>query len=108
MVALAPSDEEGRFRLVRAVEHHGLRVLDIANEREVFGDEDAAQIDGHPAANLRTIEPEAQTICAPGEPCRSVQASRGTTKIDRPTTIACRANAIRGLKRSASSALEIG
>jgi hypothetical protein len=62
MAALATSREEARHRLVRDVEHHGLRVLEVANEREVFDGEEIDAIDEHLAANFRAIEPGAQTV----------------------------------------------
>jgi hypothetical protein len=34
--------------LVRAVEYHGLRVIEIDNDREVFGDDDFLQRLGPP------------------------------------------------------------
>jgi hypothetical protein len=62
MLALAASGEEARHRLVRDVEHCGLPVLEVANEREVLGDNEVEQIAEHLAANLRALEPEAQTV----------------------------------------------
>ena len=62
MVALAPDEQVDRQRLVRDVELQGLRALDIPDEREVFGDDEIEEIDEHLAANVRKIEPGAQTV----------------------------------------------
>jgi len=62
MVALAPDKETARGLLIRDVEHHGLRVIDIDDEREVFGDDEIEEIDDHLAMNFREIEPEKQTV----------------------------------------------
>ena len=62
MVALAPDEEAARRLLVRDVENHGLRVLEIENGREVFGDDEIAGIDDHLAMNFREIEPEMHTV----------------------------------------------
>ena len=60
MVALARDEETARGLLVRDVEYHGLRVIEIDEEREVFGD-DEIEIDDHLAMNFRAIEPGKQT-----------------------------------------------
>ena len=62
MVALARDENAARQQLIRDVEFEGLRVLEVANEREVFGADEIDQIDGHLAANFRAIEPGAQTV----------------------------------------------
>jgi hypothetical protein len=54
MVAVAPNEEEARYRLVRDVEHHGLRVSEVANEREVFA---AEEIEESTNTSQRTFEP---------------------------------------------------
>lgn len=60
MVALA-SDETKQSRLVRDVQHHALRVVEIENEREVFGEDEIDDLDDHLAANFRAVEPLKQT-----------------------------------------------
>jgi hypothetical protein len=62
MVALAPDEETARRRLVRDVEHHDLRVLDIADVEEVFGEDEVDAFDGHLADNFRHIEDGRQTV----------------------------------------------
>lgn len=62
LAALAPDEKEARRRLVRDVQLAGLRVLDVANEREVFSEDEVEKIDKHLAANLRAIEPGVQTV----------------------------------------------
>jgi hypothetical protein len=62
MAALAQDEEEARRLLVRDVEHHGLRVLEIANEQEVFSSDDVEEFDEHLGANFRNIEPGKQTV----------------------------------------------
>lgn len=62
MVALATDEQEARQRLVRDVQRHGLRVLEVANEREVLSEGEVEEIDEHLAANLRAIEPGVQTV----------------------------------------------
>jgi hypothetical protein len=62
MVALAPDNETARGLLVRDVEYHGVRVIKIDEEREVFGDDEIDEIDEHLAMNFREIEPGKQTV----------------------------------------------
>jgi hypothetical protein len=62
MVALAPDEETARGLLVRDVEHHGLRIIEIGNEREVFGDDEIEEVDHHLAMNFRKIETGKQTV----------------------------------------------
>ena len=62
MVALAPDEETARGLLVRDVECHGLRVIEIDDEREVFGDDEIEAIDDHLAMNFRGLEPGKQTV----------------------------------------------
>lgn len=62
MIALASSQDEARSRLVRDVQHHALRVVEIENEREVLGDDEIADLDEHLASNFRNIEPPKQTV----------------------------------------------
>lgn len=62
MLAIAPDEKAARQRLVRDVQRHGLRVVEVANEREVFGEGEVEEIDEHLAANLKAIEPGAQTV----------------------------------------------
>lgn len=62
MVALAPDEAAARELLVRDVEHHGLRVIEIDDEREVFGDDEIEQIDDHLAMKFREIEPGKETV----------------------------------------------
>ena len=61
IVALAPDEETARGLLVRDVEHHGLRVIEIDKERELFGDDEIDEIDEHLAMNFREVEPGKQT-----------------------------------------------
>ena len=62
MVALAPDEETARGLLVRDIEHHGLRIIEIEEEREVFGEGEIDDIDEHLAMNFREIEPGKQTV----------------------------------------------
>lgn len=62
MVALAPDEDTARHLLVRDVEFHGLRVVEVADEHEVFGEDEIVEIDEHLASNFRDIEPEKQTV----------------------------------------------
>ena len=62
MLALAPDEETARNLLVRDVEHVGLRVLEIADEQEVFGEDEVEDIDEHLASNFREMEPGRQTV----------------------------------------------
>jgi hypothetical protein len=62
MLALAPDEETARSLLVRDVEHVGLRVLEIADEQEVFGEDEVEDIDEHLASNFREMEPGRQTV----------------------------------------------
>jgi hypothetical protein len=47
MIALAPNIEAARRALVRDIEHHNLRVLEIAEEREARSDDDIERLDEH-------------------------------------------------------------
>lgn len=62
MVALAPSEETARELLSRDVSQLGLRVIEIADQREVFGDDEIEELDEHLAANFREFEPGKQTV----------------------------------------------
>jgi hypothetical protein len=62
MVALARDEEVARHLLQRDVEYHGLRVIEIENEREVYGEDEIEEIDDHLASNFRDIEPGRQTV----------------------------------------------
>lgn len=62
MVALAADEETARARLVRDVQHHGLRVVEIDEVREVFGDDEIEDINDHLAMNFRAIERGKQTV----------------------------------------------
>ena len=62
MVALARDETEVRHLLVRDVEYHGLRVLEIDKEQEVFSAEDVDEYDEHLGANFRDIELGKQTV----------------------------------------------
>lgn len=62
MVALAPNRETARALLVRDVEYHGLRVIEITDEREVFSEERMEEIDDHLATNFRAFEAGKQTV----------------------------------------------
>ena len=62
MVAIAPDEDAARQLIVRDVEHHGLRVIEIADEHEVFGEDEIEDVDQHLASNFREIEPGKQTV----------------------------------------------
>jgi hypothetical protein len=62
MIALAPDDQAARKLLVRDVEHCGLRVLEIDDERELFGEDEIEEIDERLASNFRDIEAGKQTV----------------------------------------------
>jgi hypothetical protein len=62
MVALASDEDAARALIVRDVEYLGLRVLEIADEQEVFGEDEIDELDDHLGANFRDIEPGKQTV----------------------------------------------
>jgi len=62
MVALAPDEEAAREVLVRNVEYHGLRIIEVSDEQEVFSEEEIEEVDEHLATNFREIEPGKQTV----------------------------------------------
>lgn len=62
MVALAPDEDAAAALLARDLEHCGLRLLEIADLQEVFGDDEIAEVDEHLAANFRDIEEGKQTV----------------------------------------------
>lgn len=62
MVALAPDEETAQGLLVQDVKYHGLRVIEIEDEREVFGEEEIEVIDEHLASNFRNIELGKRTV----------------------------------------------
>jgi hypothetical protein len=62
MVARAHDDEAARDLLVRDVEHHGLRVIEIARQHEIFGDDEIEELDQHLAQNFRNFEPDKHTV----------------------------------------------
>jgi hypothetical protein len=62
MVAVAPDEDAARGFLIRDVEYHGLRVVEIDDEREVFGEDEIKEIDNHLAGNFREIESGKQTV----------------------------------------------
>ena len=62
MAALAAGEEEASKLLIRDVEHHGLRVLEIAKLREVFDEHEVQSVDEHLATNLQEIETGKQTV----------------------------------------------
>lgn len=62
MVSLAPDEETARSLLIRDVEHRGLRVLEIEDEREVFDEDEIKEIDDQLASNFRAIESGKQTV----------------------------------------------
>lgn len=62
MVALAPDEETARQLIVRDLEYHDLRVLEIKDEQEVFSEEEIDEFDEHLGANFRDIEPGRSTV----------------------------------------------
>jgi hypothetical protein len=62
MIALGPDFQTASQRLVRDLEHNGLRVLEVADECEVFSPEDVDETDEHLANNWREIEADKQTV----------------------------------------------
>jgi hypothetical protein len=62
MVALASDEEAARALFVRDVEYHGLRVIEIEGEREVFGEDEIEEVDDHLAMNFREIETDKETV----------------------------------------------
>lgn len=62
MVALAPDEEVARGLFIQDVEHHGVRVMEISDEREVFGEDEIEEIDDHLASNFREIETGRMTV----------------------------------------------
>ena len=61
MVALAPDEEAARGLLTRDIEHHGLRVLEIGDEREIFATDEIEEIDGQLAINFAKMGAGKQT-----------------------------------------------
>src|SRR5687768_105760 len=61
MAALAPDEEGARRLLIRDLNHLGLTVIEIADEHEVFSENDIEQVDDHLAANIRNFEPGKRT-----------------------------------------------
>lgn len=61
MVALAPDEETAKQLLTRDVEYHGLRVIEIGDEQEVFSEEEIEEFDEHLAANFHDFESGKQT-----------------------------------------------
>jgi hypothetical protein len=64
MVALSPDEDTARRLILRDLEHHQLRVLEIADTQEVFGENEIEEIDEHLALNFREIEAGKQTVGA--------------------------------------------
>lgn len=62
MVALAPDENAARHLLKRDVEFQGLRVIEVADVREVFSEDEIEELDEHLASNFNDIEPETQTV----------------------------------------------
>jgi hypothetical protein len=62
LAALARGEDEARRLLVRDIEQVGLRVLEIADVREVFTVEEIAEFDAHLAKNFWHIEAGKQTV----------------------------------------------
>ena len=62
IAALAPDEETAHDLLVRDVEQLGLRVLEVENGQEVFGEDEIEEIDKHLASNFSEIEPGKQTV----------------------------------------------
>jgi hypothetical protein len=62
MVALAPDEETARLLFILDIEHRGLRMITIQDEREVFDEDEIEQIDDHLAMNFREIETGKSTV----------------------------------------------
>lgn len=62
MAAIACDEDEAKHLLIQDVEHLGLRVVNITDEHEVFGEDEIEEIDEHLASNFKEIEPEKQTV----------------------------------------------
>ena len=62
MIALALDEEVACALVERDLENRGLRVLEIENAREVFSEEEIAEVDQHLAHNFRHIEEGKQTV----------------------------------------------
>ena len=61
LAASASNVDTARERIIRDVEHHSLRVIELTDEQEVFADLEIAQRDERLAENVRTIEPGKQS-----------------------------------------------
>jgi hypothetical protein len=62
IAAIAPDEDVAVSLIIRDIEHCGLRVLDIVDEHEVFGEDEIDSIDDHLGANFREIETGKQTV----------------------------------------------
>jgi hypothetical protein len=62
LLALAPNSETAVQRLVRDVEHEGLRVVAVDDVREVFDEDEIGEVSPHLLENFRNIEPGRQTV----------------------------------------------
>jgi hypothetical protein len=58
----APDFDTASDRLARDLECHGLRLLEVGDQREVFHPDDIKGIDGHLAQNWREIEADKETV----------------------------------------------
>ncbi len=62
MLTLAYDEDEATEILTRDIRQLGLRVITIAQQREVFDEDDLEELDEHLAENVRNLEPGKQTV----------------------------------------------
>ena len=62
MAALAADEDAARSLLMRDLEHHALRVLEISDEQEIFELHEIKEIDEHLAKNFANIEMGKRTV----------------------------------------------
>ena len=56
MLALASDEDAATELLMRDITHLGLRVVDIAKQREIFDEDEIEELDEHLAENVRNFE----------------------------------------------------
>lgn len=62
MMAFAVDEDGARARIIRDVEHHGLRVIEIEGEQVLSGGDEIADLDSHLAANFLALEAGKQSV----------------------------------------------
>lgn len=62
MLALAHDEDAARGLIIRDVEHHGMRVIEIGDASEVFGANEIEELDAQLAINFSEIRAGKQTV----------------------------------------------